>query len=560
MQKNRVKGAIDVEKMTGAMLIIKSLESEGVDTLFGYPGGAVLPLYDALGDSRIRHILVRGEQAAAHAANGYARSSGRPGVCLATSGPGATNLITGIATAYMDSVPLVAITGQVPRERIGSDAFQEVDITGATEPFTKHNYLVKNVEDLPRIIKEAFYIARTGRPGPVLIDIPTDVQQATTDRWQAMPLDLPGYKPTVAGHPGQVKKLAELLNKSKRPLIIAGGGIVAAGAKQALRTLSEQVGIPVATTFMGIGAIATDHPLSLGMIGGQHGVHAATLALEEADVLLVIGARMADRATGATGGFGHRATIAHVDVDPAEIGKNVRVDLPIVGDAKNILEQLQAERIHRSGGGWIEKVTSWKKIHHGVGRISGGVHPMKALQQIGRRMPADTIVVTDVGQHQMWAGRYLAIKEESLFLSSGGLGTMGYGLPAAIGAKVANPDREVILITGDGSFQMAMAELATASAESASIKVFLFNNNHLGMVRELQDHFCEQRHRQVHLKGNPDFSIIASAYGFEGRRVIDDLAFSEALPNVFRGEQTVLLDLMVSPDAAVIPRKGDEVV
>lgn len=546
--------------MTGAEMIIKCLEKEGVDTLFGYPGGAVLPLYDALGASTIRHILMRGEQAAAHAANGYARSSGRVGVCLATSGPGATNLITGIATAYMDSVPLVAITGQVPRPRIGSDAFQEVDITGATEPFTKHNYLVKHVEDLPRILAEAFYIARTGRPGPVLIDIPTDIQAESTDQWSGFNVNLPGYKPTVEGHSGQVKKLVALLGESEKPLIIAGGGIVGRDKGDALKRLAERVGIPVATTFMGIGALSTDHPLCLGMIGGQHGVYAARRALEEADVLLVIGARMADRATGVSGDFARKAIIAHVDVDPAEIGKNVRVDLPLVGDAVNILEQLIAAEVKRPVNGWIDKVASWKKIHHGVGNVSEGVHPVKALHAIGRFAPADTIVVTDVGQHQMWAGRYMSVREGGAFLSSGGLGTMGYGLPAAIGAKVANPEREVILITGDGSFQMAIPELATAAAEGLSIKIFLFNNEHLGMVRELQSHFCGERHHQVHLRGNPDFTIIASAYGFESARITDDEVLSQRLEEYLAQDELVLLDLEISPRAAVIPLKGEEAI
>ena len=548
-------------KLSGAESMAKSLQLEGVEVIFGYPGGANILLYDALIESPIRQILVRHEQAAAHAASGYSRVTGKTGVCLATSGPGATNLITGIATAYMDSIPLVAITGQVPTNLIGRDVFQEVDITGATDPFTKNNYLVQKAADLPRIIREAFHIASTGRPGPVLIDIPKDVQTEITEYHRPEQVNLRGYKPTVQGHPRQIRKAIESMTQSQRPVIVVGGGMVSANASAELVEFAERMQAPVATTLMGIGAFPASHPLFLGMIGGDHGVYAAKQAVASADFLVVLGSRMADRSTGKRDEFAQSVgTVVHIDVDPAEIGKNIDCHIPIVGDIKKALKQILELDFQRDHPEWINQITQWKEIVGGTGSGDGekGLDPMHILQTLSRKASKDTIIVTDVGQHQIWTGRYYGFESPRTFLTSGGLGTMGYGLPAAIGAKVGQPDRQVILITGDGSFQMNFPELATAAQEGLCIKIILLNNSRLGMVRELQQYFCDSRYTQTTLRGNPNFSVLASAYGFASLQVQASDDYSAAIDSLLESRETILTDFRIDPNANVIPMAPQE--
>jgi len=471
-------------KMTGAEAIIKALETENVDTIFGYPGAAISPFYDALLDSNIKHILTRNEQGAAHAANGYARATGRVGVCVATSGPGATNLITGIANSYMDSVPIVAITGQVRSDMIGTDAFQEADITGATAPFSKHNYLVKKAEEQPRIIKEAFHIASTGRPGPVVIDIPVDVQNAVIDFSYPEHIEILGYKPTIKGHPGQIRKTAAALHAAKRPVICAGGGLITADASGEMLELAERRNIPVVTTLMGIGSIPSDHPLHFGMVG-THGSPTANYVLHHADLVMILGARVGDRAIGAASTLEKKAKIVHIDIDPAEIGKNIDVTVPVVGDLKHILMALlelveeggstewleTAAEVRRKNGRQSERETCGKKADAGTdgkmaedGQVApdtGYVNPKYLLSILSDYLPEDAIVTTEVGQNQIWAANNYKVKKPRTFITSGGLGTMGYGLPSAVGAKVGRPGSTVAVISGDGSFQMSMQELGT---------------------------------------------------------------------------------------------------
>ena len=544
-------------KITGAEAIVRILEAEGIQVVFGYPGGAILPVYDAMRISSIEHVLVRNEQGAAHAASGYARITGRPGVCMATSGPGATNLMTGIATAYMDSIPMVAITGQVPVGMIGRDVFQEIDITGATEPFTKHNYLLKDARDIPRVLREAFHIASTGRPGPVLIDIPKDVQNSLLNFAYPPKVDLKGYKPTTQGHPKQIKRVVQTIREAKRPVICVGGGGISAEAAEEIKALAEAIQAPVATTLMGIGAIPASHPLSLGMLGGDHGVYPAKQAVEAADLLIVLGARMADRSTGNRETFAREAHIVHIDIDPAEIGKNIDTDIPLVGDIKKILQDLLKE-LEKTGPlevqeDWILEVKAWKAVRHGVGAGLTLLNPMEIIEALSEAAGPDAIVVTDVGQHQMWAGRYYRVEKPRTFLTSGGLGTMGYGLPAAIGAKMAAPDKEVVLITGDGSLQMSLPELATAAQQGLKLKILLLNNHCLGMVRELQQHFMEARYTQVHMRGNPDFTILAGAYGFEAFRIKAGDSVQEAVSRLLSHDGPILGEFMIDPKANVIP-------
>jgi acetolactate synthase I/II/III large subunit len=543
-------------KISGAACMVKALQQESVEVLFGYPGGANLLLYDALIKSGIKQVLVRNEQGAAHAASGYSRVTGKTGVCMATSGPGATNLITGIASAYMDSIPMVAITGQVSTDLIGRDVFQEVDITGATEPFTKNNYLVKNADDLPRIMKEAFHIASTGRPGPVLIDIPKDVQVSMIDFMYPERVNLRGYKPTFQGHPGQIKKAVSAMLESRRPMIIAGGGSINADASDELIAFAERMQAPVATTLMGIGAFPASHPLSLGLLGGDHGVHAAKQAVAAADFLVVMGSRMADRSTGKREDFARSArTVVHIDVDPAEIGKNIDIHIPIVGDIKKTLQDLLKKDFYRENPDWIQQITEWKKEIRGTGARDGssGLDPMQIIQALSAKAPKDAIVVTDVGQHQVWTGRYYQFEKPRTFLTSGGLGTMGYGLPAAIGAKIGSPEKQVLLITGDGSFQMNLTELATAAQEGLAIKIVLLNNSCLGMVRELQEHYCEGRYTQTSLRGNPDFGAIAGAYGFSSVRVREAGEIEAAIDRMLSHEGTIIAEFIVDPVSNVIP-------
>ncbi len=547
-------------KMTGAQAVVKILEAEGVQVIFGYPGGAILPVYDAMLHSDIEHVLVRNEQGAAHAASGYARITGKAGVCMVTSGPGATNLITGIATAYLDSIPMVAITGQVPVSMIGRDFFQEVDITGATEPFTKHNYLIKEVQEIPRIFREAFHIATTGRPGPVLIDIPKDISTSMLEYHYPEKFDLKGYKPTIQGHPKQIKKVAEVIRNAQRPVICVGGGGVSSNAAPEILALAEMMNAPVATTLMGIGAFPSRHPLSLGMIGFDHGVYPAKCAVEEADLLIVLGARMADRSTGDRDEFAKAAHIVHIDIDPAEIGKNINIDIPIVGDIKKSLQELvkvlgKGAELPRHPQ-WLQHVAEWKGVKHGVGDNLALLDPMDVIEALSELTGDDTIVVTDVGQHQMWAGRYYQVEKPRTFLTSGGLGTMGYGLPAAIGAKMAAPDKEVVLITGDGSFQMSLPEMATIAQQGLKIKIIMLNNHCLGMVRELQQHFNQERYTQVYMKGNPDFTALAKAYGFESLRIEKGQDLKAVMKQILGHDGPILGEFIIDPKANVIPVEG----
>lgn len=503
----------------GAEILIRCLEKEDVKVIFGYPGGAALEIFDALVKStQIRHILVRHEQGAAHAASGYARASGQVGVCLATSGPGATNLVTGIATAYMDSIPTVVITGQVPTTMIGTDAFQEVDITGISDPITKHNYLVKDPTDIPRIVKEAFYIAKSGRPGPVLIDVPRNVAAALAEYQECSQIDLRGYKPKVTGHGGQIKQIGEMLKASKKPLLCAGGGVISAGASPELIQLAEILHIPVVNTLMGVGSIPLDHPLALGMLG-TYGLARANLAVQACDLFIALGMRFTDRVTSSVAKFAPHAKIIHIDIDTAEIGKNVRVDIPLVGDLKIVLNQLNARAQRRKNPEWAAEIAALKQ-NYGLGTppLTGrtcedSISPADVMACLNEALPAAAVITTDVGQHQIWAAQMYRADSPRTFISSGGLGTMGYGIPAALGAQMACPGKTVVVITGDGSFQMGMPELGTALEQDLPLKILIINNQTLGMVKQLQDHYCEGRHASVYFKKNPDFSMIAKAYG-----------------------------------------------
>lgn len=521
--------------MTAADVIVKCLVEEKVEIVFGYPGGAVLPLYEALRSSKaVKHILVRQEQAGAHSANGYARISEKVGVCIGTSGPGATNLITGIATAYMDSIPMVVITGQVVTKLIGKDAFQEVDITGATEPFTKHNYLVKNAEDLPRIIKEAFHIASTGRPGPVLIDVPADVQAVKMKYSYPREVDIRGYKPTEKGHIGQVKRAWKMVKEAKRPLVLVGGGVMLSRSQTELAAFIDKTGLPAVHTLMGYGALPTDHPNLIGLVG-SHGWPYANKAMEKADLLLIIGARVADRTTaGIAPGVMQdgKKKIIHIDIDPAEIGKNVETDVPLVGSAKQILPQLTTLASEISVPDWTSQLLEWKADGQKPYEMGELVNPKYAIKTLSDQLDDSAVLVADVGQNQFWAARHYVLHGKRRFITSGGFGTMGYSIPAAVGAKFAAPDRSVVCVMGDGSFHMSMFELGTISANQVNIKMILFNNGKLGMVRELQDNKFGD-HYGVILDGNPDFTQIAAAYGIKAKRVTHnkdlEKAFQEAL-------------------------------
>ncbi|MFZ3147972.1 MAG: biosynthetic-type acetolactate synthase large subunit, partial [Methanothrix sp.] len=500
------------QKMTGAQAVLESLKREGVDVVFGLPGGVLLPLYDAIYKSDIHHILVRHEQGAAHMADGYARATGKVGVCIATSGPGATNLVTGIANAYMDSVPMVAITGQVNTWLIGKDAFQEADITGITLPITKHNYLLRSAKDITRVFREAFYIARSGRPGPVLIDLPRDVTVDEVEfSWPEV--DLPGYRPSVKAHEMQIKKAAKALMEAESPVIYVGGGVRYASAHRELIELATKINAPVTTTLMGLGCFPEDHPLSLGMLG-MHGTKYANYAIQESDLILAIGARFDDRVTGKISSFAPRAKIVHIDVDPAEVGKNVRVDIPVVGDAKNALQGLLKEVSPKGRSAWNEKTEGWKKDYP-LRYIPdmNVIKPQYVVEKLCELAP-DAIITTEVGQNQMWAAQFFVHKDPQKFISSGGLGTMGYGFPAAIGAKMGRPECDVIDVAGDGSFLMNSQELATAVVNDIPVKVAVLNNGCLGMVRQWQELFFEKRYSATILgRASPDFVKLAEAYG-----------------------------------------------
>lgn len=540
-----------MRKMSGAEAILECLKLEGVEIIFGLPGGVLLPLYDALYDSDIRHILVRHEQAAAHAADGYARATGRVGVCLATSGPGATNLVTGIATAYMDSVPLVAMTGQVPTNLIGKDAFQEADITGITIPITKHSYLVKDAKDLPRVFREAFHIARTGRPGPVLIDLPRDVTVGELD-FSYPDLDLPGYNPTIGVHKLQIKKAAQVLMEAKRPVIYAGGGVRYASASKELLGLAEKVKAPVTTTLMGVGCFPEDNPLSLGMLG-MHGTKYANYAIQESDLIVAVGARFDDRVTGKIASFAPSAMVVHIDVDPAEIGKNVKVDVPIVGDAKSALKELTEAVQPKPWSAWNDKVSAWKKDHPlSYEKSEDVIKPQMVMETIYELCP-EAIIVTEVGQNQMWAAQFFTHKDPHRFISSGGLGTMGYGFPAAIGAQMARPDSTVFDIAGDGSFQMNIQELATAVLNEIPVKVAVMNNGVLGMVRQWQTLFYEKRYSGTTLGNVPDFVKVAEAYGALGLRATKPSEVEPVLRKAIDSDKPTVIDFVIPPDEMVSP-------
>ncbi|MDI6866657.1 biosynthetic-type acetolactate synthase large subunit [Methanoculleus sp.] len=540
---------------TGARTLIEALQREGVDTIFGYPGGVVLPIYDELYDSSIRHILVRHEQAAAHAADGYARASGRVGVCLATSGPGACNLVTGIATAYMDSIPIVALTGQVPTALLGNDAFQESDITGITIPITKHNYLVKKAADIDRVVREAFYIARTGRPGPVLIDLPKDVTMGVVDEVSSPPpaeISLRGYQPTYDGHVRQIDKALDLIARAERPLVYAGGGVILSGASTELREFVETAAIPVTTTLMGLGAIPGDHPLNLGMLG-MHGTQAANYAVTECDLLIAIGVRFDDRVTGKIEAFAPNAQIIHIDIDPAEIGKNKKVDVPIVGDVGRVLRAMLARmQKHGDTANWVNRAGTWKAQFPPGYRDDDRLRPQYVIQQLSDLMKGEGIVTSEVGQNQMWTALYYCFKRPRSWITSGGLGTMGYGFPAAIGAHFARPGETVVDVAGDGSFQMNIQELATVAHNNIPVKVVILNNMYLGMVRQWQELFYDRRYAYTELSP-VDFVRVANAYGVEGIRVEEKAEVREALETALGHDGPFVLDFRIEREENVFP-------
>ena len=553
------------EQMTGAQSLIKSLEAAGVDTVFGIPGGAILPAYDPLLDSRkIRHVLVRHEQGAGHAAEGYALATGRPGVCMATSGPGATNLVTPIADAYMDSVPMVAVTGQVPASAIGTDAFQEADIRGITLPITKHNYLVTDPAEIPRTIAEAFHIASTGRPGPVLVDVSKDAMQAmTTFSWPGS-VDLPGYRPVTRPHAKQVREAARLISESSRPVLYVGGGVLRARAAKELRVLAEMTGIPVVTTLMARGAFPDSHPLHLGM-PGMHGTVAAVGALQKSDLLICLGARFDDRVTGKLSTFAPRAKVVHADIDPAEISKNRVADVPIVGDCREVIADLvvalQAEvAAGRKGdyAGWWRLLEEWRARYPlGYDKPDdGSLSPQHVIEKIGQAGGPEALYVAGVGQHQMWAAHFISYENPGTFLNSGGAGTMGFSVPAAMGAKAARPDATVWAIDGDGCFQMTNQELATCALENIPIKVAVINNSSLGMIRQWQTLFYDGRYSNsdLHSTRIPDFAKLAEAYGCVGLRCerpedVDDVLAKAMSVN----DVPVVVDFVVHRDAMVWP-------
>ena len=539
--------------MTGAEALIKALKSEEVEVIFGYPGAANAPIYDALSRGGIRHILPRGEQAAAHEASGYAVASGKVGVCMATSGPGATNLVTGIANAYSDSIPIVAITGQVDSQMIGRDVFQEVDITGATAPFCKHSYLVNDAAHLPKIVKEAFYIASTGRKGPVLIDIPIDVAMAEFEYSTPKMVNIRGYKPTLKGHSLQIKKVRDAIAEAKAPIIIAGGGVGSAGASVSLADFAKRYNLPVVTTLMGINHTAECGDLLLGMIG-THGVGAANLAVKESDLIIVIGARLGDRAYTSVHTHNPDIKIIHIDIDPAEIGKNVGTHIPVVGDIKVILSQINEKDIPCDIIGNSKRLKSLAERRDRPERYSealGGANPRLAMKMLTEMTDGGAIVVTEVGQNQIWAANNYKPSVSGGFITSGGLGTMGFGLPAAIGAKLAQPQKTVVAVAGDGSFQMSLNELATIKQWDIPIKIILFNNSRLGMVRELQKNGYNSNYFAVEID-SPDFMLLAQAYGLESGMVTSNEELEAGLERLLRDDKPYLLEIKVDSEEGTL--------
>ena len=546
-------------QMTGDQILVQSLKDEGVDIMFGFPGGVLLGLYDALFNSGIKHVLPKHEQAAAHAADGYARSTGKVGVVLATSGPGATNLITGVATAFMDSVPLVVLTGQVATHMIGGDAFQEADIIGITRPITKHSYLVTKTEDIARVVQEAFHIAGTGRPGPVLIDLPKDVLTGKAKYHRPKSIDIRGYKPKVEGHLGQIKRVLTEIKKAQRAIIYAGGGVILSDASAELLKFAEYNQIPVTNTLLGLGGFPADHPLFLGMLG-MHGTYVANMTIHESDLILAIGARFDDRVTGNVAKFAPHARVVHIDIDPSAISKNIVVHVPVVGDVKSVLTHLN--RLQKKEepvwgeirGKWLDQVRQWSEERPlSYDKDSHQIKPQYVVERLSELAPKDTIITTEVGQNQMWAAQFYRFNKPRTFLSSGGLGTMGYGFPAAMGAQFANPDKLVVDIAGDGSIQMNIQELATIAQYNLPVKILILNNCFLGMVRQWQELFYDARYSSTCLASNPDFVKIAEAYGVKGIKVEDKKDVDAGLIEMIKHDGPVLLECMVDREEGVYP-------
>jgi acetolactate synthase I/II/III large subunit len=553
-----------MKKLTGAQIVIESLMAEGVEVIFGYPGGAILPTYDALLDSKVKHVLARHEQGATHMAEGYARVNGRPGVVMVTSGPGATNAVTGIADAYMDSTPLVVISGQVSTALIGNDAFQEADIVGITRPCTKHNFLVKNVRDLARIMKEAFYIAGSGRPGPVVVDIPKDVQQAEHQFKYPDKVELRGYKPTYKGNPRQIERAVEAIEASEKPLFYVGGGVQWSGGSPELTQLIRGLGIPVTETLMGLGSFPASDPLCLGMLG-MHGSYGTNTAVCNTDCLVAVGARFDDRVTGRIADFAPKAkTIIHLDIDPSSISKNVKVDIPIVGDIKSVLADML--KIVRSREGiakrkvvwakWHQQILQWRRerplYQNGNRSEHAAVSPLHVIEEMHNLTKGDCIVATDVGQHQMWIAQLFPFERPRSLLTSGGLGTMGYGLPAGIGAKFAAPERKVVVVSGDGSIQMNIQELGTAVQYNVDVKVIILNNYFLGMVRQWQEKFYAERYSYSAMSV-PNFVKLADAYGAKGFRIEKSKDLAKTMKEAFATPGPVLIDVVIPKEEAVMP-------
>ncbi len=550
--RRRETNYMSSEKMTGAQLLIRSLIDEGTEHIFGYPGGAVIPIYDVIYDAPIKHVLTRHEQGAAHAADGYARATGKVGVCLATSGPGATNLVTGLSTAYMDSIPMVAITGQVPLPMIGNDSFQEADIYGISIPVTKYNYMVKDVRDLQRIIKEAFYIAKTGRPGPVLIDIPKDIQLTEVEYRTDVPMTLSGLEPETAADPADIDLIIDFLMSARRPVIYAGGGVISSGAGEELTRFVNKRKIPITTTLMGKGIYPEDLDLSLGMLG-MHGTKYANFTIHESDLIIALGVRFDDRVAGNVKKFAPLAKIIHIDIDPAEFEKRMPVDLTVEGDLKVILAALNDNPKTRTREGWLERVARLKEQHALTWEKDETVKPQQIIETLGDITKGEIVLTTDVGQHQMWAALYYKTNTPRRFITSGGAGTMGYGFPAAVGAVVGKPELPVVAITGDGSFQMCIQELATVKMHNLPVKIFLFNNGFLGMVRQWQEIFHDKRYSSTILTDNPDFCIVAKGYGIPSFRVTEASEVRPMIEKVLAMDGPVLVDFVVTPEENVIP-------
>ncbi len=548
-------------ELTGAQILLECLKREGVEVIFGFPGGAVIDIYNELPNSSLKHVLVRHEQGAIHAADGFARASGKVGVCLVTSGPGATNTVTGIATAYMDSIPVVILTGQVPTPLIGNDAFQEVDIVGITRPCTKHNYLVKDVRELAHVIRQAFYLARSGRPGPVLVDLPKDVMQVKTTFIWPEDVKMRSYNPTYKPHAGQIKKVAGLIRDSERPIIYAGGGVITSKGHEALTWLARNLHIPVTATLMGLGCFPGTDKLWLGMLG-MHGTYAANMAINNADLVLAVGARFDDRVTGKVSTFAPKATLVHIDIDPTSIQKNVSVHVPLVADCRLALEALKEEfeptladyDYEGSHMPWVTKVGIWGKEHPLTYHPSETViKPQSVVEKVYELTKGEAIICTEVGQHQMWAAQFYRFDKPNCFLSSGGLGTMGYGFPAAIGAQFARPDKLVIDIAGDGSIQMNIQEMATSVCNNLGVKIVILNNGYLGMVRQWQELFYNKNYCSTCMDGQPDFVKLAEAYGASGFRITEPKDLERVLKQALDTPGTVIVDVRVEREENVYP-------